>query len=52
MGYPTRLLGTDEEIHRTLRPHWKALVGPILVLVVLFAKRGLAGLLPGRGHDE
>jgi uncharacterized membrane protein YdbT with pleckstrin-like domain len=48
MGYPTRLLGTDEEIHRTLRPHWKALVGPILVLVVTTAVAGfLAALVPG-----
>ena len=37
MGYPTRLLGTDEEIHLTLRPHWKALVAPILVLLVTTA---------------
>jgi len=33
MGYPTRLLGTDEEIHLTLRPHWKALAGPVLILI-------------------
>jgi branched-chain amino acid transport system permease protein len=32
--------------------HWQIILGPILVLVVLFAKRGLAGLLPGRGDDE
>ncbi|MGH8837588.1 MAG: PH domain-containing protein, partial [Actinomycetes bacterium] len=47
MGYPTRLLGTDEEIHLTLRPHWKALVGPIFVLAVTTAGAGiLAALLP------
>jgi branched-chain amino acid transport system permease protein len=28
--------------------HWQAILGPFLVLVVLFAKRGLAGLLPER----
>jgi branched-chain amino acid transport system permease protein len=27
--------------------HWQAILGPLLLLVVLFAKRGLAGLLPG-----
>ena len=26
--------------------HWQAIMGPILLLVVLFAKRGIAGLLP------
>jgi branched-chain amino acid transport system permease protein len=30
--------------------HWQIILGPILVLVVLFARRGLAGLLPG-GRD-
>jgi branched-chain amino acid transport system permease protein len=34
--------------------HWQIILGPILILVVLFAKRGLAGLLPeerkGGGH--
>jgi len=32
--------------------HWQIILGPLLVLVVLFAKRGLAGLLPGGGRDE
>ena len=33
--------------------HWQIILGPILVLVVLFARRGLAGLLPGGGrHDD
>ncbi len=27
--------------------HWQIILGPLLVLAVLFAKRGLAGLLPG-----
>jgi branched-chain amino acid transport system permease protein len=27
--------------------HWQILLGPFLVIVVLFAKRGLYGLLPG-----
>jgi len=27
------------------------ILGPILLLVVLFAKRGLVGLLPERGRD-
>ena len=28
--------------------HWQAILGPFLVLVVVFAKRGLAGLVPER----
>jgi branched-chain amino acid transport system permease protein len=27
--------------------HWQIILGPLLVLVVLYARRGLAGLLPG-----
>ena len=30
----------------------RSILGPILVLVVLFARRGLAGLLPGGGRDD
>jgi branched-chain amino acid transport system permease protein len=29
--------------------HWQVILGPLLVLSVLFFKRGLAGLLPGPG---
>jgi branched-chain amino acid transport system permease protein len=35
-----------------LTVHWQIILGPILVLVVLFAKRGLAGLFPARDGDE
>jgi len=31
-----------------LADHWQLYLGAILVLVVLFARRGLAGLIPGR----
>jgi branched-chain amino acid transport system permease protein len=34
-----------------VRDHWQLYLGIVLVLVVLFAKRGLAGLLPG-GKNE
>lgn len=38
MGYPTRLLGEGETIEFELRPHWRSLVLPIIVLlVVVFA---------------
>ena len=29
------------------REHWQIILGPLLVLSVLFFRRGLAGLLPG-----
>ena len=32
--------------------HWQIILGPVLVLVVLYAKRGLAGLLPGKEDGE
>jgi branched-chain amino acid transport system permease protein len=31
--------------------HWQIILGPLLVLAVLFARRGLAGLLPGSGDE-
>jgi uncharacterized membrane protein YdbT with pleckstrin-like domain len=33
-GIPKRLLGDDEEVVMALRPHWKELVGPVLVLLL------------------
>ena len=33
-----------------VRDHWQLYLGLILLLVVLFAKRGLAGLLPGKNE--
>ena len=32
--------------------HWMVFMGPILILVVLFARRGVYGLLVGRGADH
>jgi hypothetical protein len=29
--------------------HWQAILGPVLVLVVLYARGGLWSLLPGGG---
>jgi len=41
-----------EDTLAELTVHWQIILGPFLILVVLFAKRGLAGLLPGvRSHD-
>ena len=35
---------------RQVNDHWQLYLGVILVLVVLFAKRGLAGFLPGKNE--
>ena len=35
-----------EEVLSSLTQHWMIVFGPLLVLLVLFARRGLAGLLP------
>jgi uncharacterized membrane protein YdbT with pleckstrin-like domain len=35
MGYPKRLLAENETIDTQLRTHWKALVGPVLALLVV-----------------
>jgi len=42
MGYPTRLLSEGERIDLELRPHWKALVVPVIVLLLTC---GVAGFL-------
>ena len=34
-GIPQRLLGEDEHVAMTLRPHWKELFGPTILLLVL-----------------
>jgi branched-chain amino acid transport system permease protein len=38
-----------EEFLSTITEHWKVIFGPLLVLVVLFARGGLLGMLGGRG---
>jgi uncharacterized membrane protein YdbT with pleckstrin-like domain len=35
MGYPRKLLSADEDVELDLHPHWKALVRPVLVLLVV-----------------
>jgi uncharacterized membrane protein YdbT with pleckstrin-like domain len=35
MGYPKRLLAQDETIDTQLRTHWKALVGPVVALLIV-----------------
>jgi len=41
-----------EDVLSALTAHWQIILGPILILVVLFAKRGLFGLVVGsEAHD-
>jgi branched-chain amino acid transport system permease protein len=40
-----------EDLLAGLTQHWQVILGPLLVLCVLFFKRGLAGLLPGSGKN-
>ncbi|KWX03553.1 hypothetical protein TH66_11880 [Carbonactinospora thermoautotrophica] len=53
MGYPTRLLSPDEVIGLDLRPHWKALVVPVLIFLVTAGAAGfLAAVVPELGGAE
>jgi branched-chain amino acid transport system permease protein len=38
-----------EDVLSAYTQHWMILFGPLLILIVLFAKRGLLGLVAGRG---
>ncbi|MEN8190045.1 MAG: branched-chain amino acid ABC transporter permease [Thermodesulfobacteriota bacterium] len=40
-----------EEILSAYTEHWMAFLGPFLILVVLFARRGLYGLMRGKHHE-
>ena len=40
-----------EELLSTFTEHWKVIFGPLLILVVLFARGGLLGLLGGGRRD-
>jgi branched-chain amino acid transport system permease protein len=40
-----------EDLLAGLTQHWQVILGPLLVLCVLYFRRGLAGLLPGAGKD-
>ena len=34
MGYPDNVLAEDEQVVLHRHPHWKRLIGPVLVLVI------------------
>jgi branched-chain amino acid transport system permease protein len=57
LGAATLLLLEDalqgwSVLPKWVHEHWQLYLGIILVLVVLFARRGLAGLLPGNERDD
>ena len=37
MGYPENVLATDEQVVLHRHPHWKRLIGPVLVLLLVTA---------------
>jgi branched-chain amino acid transport system permease protein len=41
-----------EEWLSSLTQHWMIIMGPLLLALVLFARRGLYGLIAGRGRDN
>ncbi len=41
-----------EDVLSALTAHWQIILGPILILVVLFAKRGLFGLVRGEEAQD
>ena len=50
LGATTLLLA--EEILSVYTEHWMVYLGPFLILVVLFAKRGIYGLITGRNSNH
>jgi uncharacterized membrane protein YdbT with pleckstrin-like domain len=46
MGFPENILDTDERVVRNLRPHWRRVVGPIVLapIVVGLATYGIVSL--------
>ncbi|MBA3906123.1 MAG: PH domain-containing protein [Pseudonocardiales bacterium] len=48
MAYPDELLATGEEIVMHKHPHWKMLVGPVFVLLVIVAADSYLAALVGR----
>jgi uncharacterized membrane protein YdbT with pleckstrin-like domain len=42
MAYPSKLLAEDEQLVLDLHPHWKALITPVVTLVLVLAIAGFA----------
>jgi uncharacterized membrane protein YdbT with pleckstrin-like domain len=53
VGFPESVLTKDEHVEMHLHPHWKAMVGPVLVLVLVIAAVGAAWFfLPNKGWSN
>jgi uncharacterized membrane protein YdbT with pleckstrin-like domain len=53
VGFPESVLTKDEHVEIHLHPHWKAMVRPVLVLVVVVVGLGAAWLfLPDKGWSN
>jgi uncharacterized membrane protein YdbT with pleckstrin-like domain len=52
MGYPDSVLVQDEQVILHRHPHWKQLIGPILVLLVVTALASFAGAVVSRTDWE
>ena len=53
MAYPDRLLADDEEVVLDLRPHWKMLVVPVFVLLIVCAATGFGlAVLPDGDYQD
>jgi uncharacterized membrane protein YdbT with pleckstrin-like domain len=52
MAYPTKLLAADENLIHDLHPHWKALIQPVVVLVLVLGVGGfIASAIPDGDHQ-
>ena len=52
MAYPTKLLAADEKLIHDLHPHWKALISPVVVLVLVLGIGGyVASAIPDGDHQ-
>ncbi len=53
MGISAKLLGEDERVIASTRTHWKALIGPVLILlVVVGAASFLAAVIPDGSYQS
>jgi uncharacterized membrane protein YdbT with pleckstrin-like domain len=52
MAYPTKLLAADETLIHDLHPHWKALISPVVTLVLVLGIGGfIASAIPAGDHQ-
>jgi uncharacterized membrane protein YdbT with pleckstrin-like domain len=52
MGYPTKLLAEDEHLVLDLHPHWKALISPLVTLVLVLGVGGFAAAAIPSGSQQ